>query len=167
MKTYKDCCNILITVSTCPLNPFTVEQSGFCYPHFLALHSQRCSIAPPCRDYFKISTIKNTKEEELKRTADTGYRGYRIILTTPAPRKNILATRCLAIAPITGTLQTTEVLMMPEHFLPASPCSGPNPRTSPSPWACRLQEMPARAQSGPFTALLNAISQGHSERGSR
>lgn len=34
IKTCKDCCNILITASTCPLNPFTVEQSGFCYPDF-------------------------------------------------------------------------------------------------------------------------------------
>lgn len=151
IKTRKDCCNILIMASTCPLNPFTIEQSGFCYPHFLALRSQQYTIASSCWNYSKISTIRKTKEGELERQQ---ILDSRVILTTPAPGKSILATTHEATAPITGTFQTTDAAGMPEHFpLTHIPL-------------LRLQEMPARAQTGPFTALLNAISQGHNERGS-
>lgn len=75
IKASKDCCNILITAATRPLNPFTVEQSGVCDPRFLALRSEQYAAAYPCQDYFKTPTIRQTKEEELERAVDIEYQG--------------------------------------------------------------------------------------------
>lgn len=75
IKASKGCCNILFTAATRPLNPFTVEQSGVCDLCFLALRSEQYATASPCQDYFKIPTIRQTKEEELKRASDTEHQG--------------------------------------------------------------------------------------------